>query len=154
SPVALRALVPLMWLAGALRLDRVARALPAGSRLRSMLELTPRAELADARARLPSSWAARGERRGRAALLQGCVQRVLFNDVNIATAELLASEGWDVHAPEAPGCCGALELHTGYGRGAAARAKETIAAFEGCDRIVTNAAGCGSALKEYGHLLR
>ena len=67
---------------------------------------------------------------------------------------MLAAEGWEVHAPRTPRCCGALQLHTGYAEDARALARETIAAFEGFDVVVVNAAGCGSALKDYGHLFR
>jgi glycolate oxidase iron-sulfur subunit len=85
-------------------------------------------------------------------LLQGCVQRVFFHDVNSATARVLAAEGFDVHAPRLPRCCGALQMHTGYDSRDLARA--TIQAFEGCDHVVANAAGCGSSMKDYPHLLR
>ena len=86
-------------------------------------------------------------------LLQGCVQRVFFADVNEATIDVLAAEGWEVPAPQRPRCCGSLQQHTGYEPAAQARARETIAAFEGCDIVVVNAAGCGSGMKDYGHLL-
>src|SRR5439155_13129877 len=87
-------------------------------------------------------------------LLQGCVQRVFFGEVNRATAEVLAAEGFEVHVPARPGCCGALQLHAGDDVPARARARETIAALEGYEHVVVNAAGCGSAIKDYGHLLR
>ncbi len=103
---------------------------------------------------LPAVVPARGVRRGRVGLLQGCVQRVLFGGVNAATARVLAAEGFDVAIPRGPRCCGALQLHAGEEGPALARARETIAAFDGCDLVVVNAAGCGSAMKEYGELLR
>jgi glycolate oxidase iron-sulfur subunit len=87
------------------------------------------------------------------AFLQGCVNRVLFGDVNAATVRVLAAEGWEVHAPARPRCCGALPLHSGAEPTALALAKETIAAFEAYDTIAVNVAGCGSAMKDYGHLL-
>jgi glycolate oxidase iron-sulfur subunit len=68
----------------------------------------------------------------------------------------LAAEGFEVLAPEAPDCCGALELHSGEEEAALARARSTIAAFAGLgdlDYVVVNAAGCGAAMKEYGELL-
>jgi glycolate oxidase iron-sulfur subunit len=102
--------------------------------------------------RLPERTSARGEKRGTVGLLQGCVQRVFFHDVNVATAEVLAAEGFDVYAPRLPRCCGALQMHTGYDSGDLQRA--TIEAFESCDFVVTNAAGCGSSMKDYGHLMR
>ena len=82
--------------------------------------------------------------------MQGCVQRVFFGDVNAATVRVLAAEGWEVHAPRQPRCCGALQLHAGVEDEALALARETIAAYEGFDAIVVNVAGCGSAMKDYG----
>jgi glycolate oxidase iron-sulfur subunit len=81
------------------------------------------------------------------------VQRVFFHDVNLATAEVLAAEGFEVRAPKRPRCCGALLLHAGYEAEALALARQTIEAFEGCDLVAVNAAGCGSAMKDYGDLL-
>src|SRR5690606_12914256 len=122
--------------------------------LRELTRLAPRVPLRATWRRLPERTAARGPRRGRVGFVQGCVQRVFFGDVNAATVAVLAAEGFDVHAPRLPRCCGALQLHTGDGDGARALARATIAAFEGCDAVVVNAAGCGSAMKEYGHVLR
>jgi glycolate oxidase iron-sulfur subunit len=85
--------------------------------------------------------------------MQGCVQRVFFGDVNAATVRVLAAEGWEVHAPRQPRCCGALPLHGGVDEPARALARRTIAAYEPYDTIAVNVAGCGSAMKEYGHLL-
>jgi glycolate oxidase iron-sulfur subunit len=84
--------------------------------------------------------------------MQGCVQRVFFGDVNAATVRVLAAEGWEVHAPRRPRCCGALQLHTGVEDDARKLAKATIDAYEGFDHVVVNVAGCGSAMKEYGYL--
>jgi glycolate oxidase iron-sulfur subunit len=67
---------------------------------------------------------------------------------------VLAAEGFEVHAPRAPRCCGALGLHAGQEEDSLPLAKATIAAFERFDHVVVNAAGCGSAIKDYGHLLR
>ena len=104
---------------------------------------------------LPARIPARGERRAVVGMLTGCVQQVLFPQVNVATARVLAAEGCDVIVPRAQGCCGALSLHGGRRAEAAAFARRTIETFEraGVDAVVVNAAGCGSALKEYGHLL-
>jgi glycolate oxidase iron-sulfur subunit len=96
---------------------------------------------------------AAGASRGRVALLQGCVQRGFFGDVNAATARVLAAEGWEVHAPAAPRCCGALQYHEGDHDEARELAQQTIDALNDYDLVVTNAAGCGSAMKEYGHLI-
>jgi glycolate oxidase iron-sulfur subunit len=82
------------------------------------------------------------------------VQRVFYPQVHLATINALATEGFDVIAPAASGCCGALELHGGMEEGAVSKASATIAAFPtDIDHVVVNAAGCGSAMKEYGELL-
>jgi glycolate oxidase iron-sulfur subunit len=114
--------------------------------------LAPKVSTRAAMRRLPEVTPAFGERRGRVALMQGCVQRVFFNDVNAATVRVLAAEGWEVHAPRQPRCCGALQLHTGVEDEARELARKTIDAYEGFDRVVVNVAGCGSAMKEYGYL--
>jgi len=97
-----------------------------------------------------------GMKRRRVGLLLGCVQREFFSQVNAATARVLAAEGCEVVAPGEQPCCGALLVHAGEESAAVALAKRTIDAFEGAnvETIVTNAAGCGSNVKEYGHLLR
>jgi glycolate oxidase iron-sulfur subunit len=114
--------------------------------------LAPKVSTRAAMRRLPEVTPAVGERRGRVALMQGCVQRVFFNDVNAATVRVLAAEGWEVHAPRQPRCCGALQLHTGVEDEARELARKTVDAYEGFDRVVVNVAGCGSAMKEYGYL--
>ena len=88
-----------------------------------------------------------GERRARVGLLLGCVQRVVFGDVNVATARVLAAEGCEVVAP-AQECCGALHLHAGRAAEGHRRAEELARAFGDVDAIVVNAAGCGSHLKD------
>jgi glycolate oxidase iron-sulfur subunit len=95
-------------------------------------------------------------KRRRVGLLLGCVQREFFQDVNAATARVLAAEGCEVVAPPEQSCCGALLVHSGEEEAALALARKTIEAFEHADVefVVTNAAGCGSCVKEYGHLLR
>ena len=97
-----------------------------------------------------------GTKRRRVGLLLGCVQREFFSQVNAATARVLAAEGCEVLAPEEQPCCGALLVHAGEEAAAVELAKRTIDAFEraNVETIVTNAAGCGSNVKEYGHLLR
>jgi glycolate oxidase iron-sulfur subunit len=86
----------------------------------------------------------------RVALLAGCVQSVVFGDVNRATARVLAAEGFDVSVPRAQGCCGALHAHAGRLEGGIERARELARELAGVDHIVTNAAGCGSHLKDHG----
>ncbi len=99
---------------------------------------------------------AEGPRRAVVGMLTGCVQQVFFPGVNEATVRLLTAEGCDVVIPAGQGCCGALSLHSGRVTEAARFARRTIAAFEAADVdvIVVNSAGCGSAMKEYGELLR
>jgi glycolate oxidase iron-sulfur subunit len=103
---------------------------------------------------LPEYVPARGKARGRVALLTGCVQRYLFHDVNRDTLRLLSLAGWDVVIPRTQACCGALELHAGWIGIFRERAQALAAAFpEDVDHVVTNAAGCGSAMRDYGHWL-
>ncbi len=89
-----------------------------------------------------------GEKRLRVGLLLGCVQRVVFGDVNAATARVLAAEGCEVVAPRSQGCCGALHLHAGRLGEGRRRARRVADALSDVDAIVVNAAGCGSHLKE------
>ena len=150
-PGRLRLLVPALALARRTRLQRL---IPARlRRLRAMVAMAPEVPLRAAWQQLPAVTPARGEKRGTVALLQGCVQRVFFAQVNRATIDVLAAEGFEVHAPRAPRCCGSLQLHTGYEREAQASAHETVAAFAGFDTVLVNAAGCGSGMKEYDHLI-
>jgi len=106
--------------------------------------------------KIPELIPAQGERRRRVGLLLGCVQRVFFPQVNAATARVLAAEGCEVVAPAAQSCCGALLVHTGEEEQAVEFARRTIDLFEKAevDTVIINAAGCGSTVKEYGHLLR
>jgi len=130
------------------------RLLPA--RLEAMERLLPPISLNDLNAEVPERIAAQGPVRMRVGLLLGCVQRVFFADVNSATARVLAAEGCEVIIPRAQGCCGALAEHAGEEADAKRAARSLIEAFEGAgvEVIVINAAGCGSAMKRYGHLLR
>jgi len=86
----------------------------------------------------------------RVALMAGCVQSVVFGDVNAATARVLAADGYDVHVPRAQSCCGALHAHAGRLDEGVARAHTLADDLSGYDLIVTNAAGCGSHLKDHG----
>ena len=93
--------------------------------------------------------------RGSAALLRGCVMDGLFTETNRATERTLRVNGYAMVRPPSPRCCGALHAHAGDLEGARELARANIAAFEKTpsDFIVTNAAGCGAMMKEYGHLL-
>jgi glycolate oxidase iron-sulfur subunit len=150
-PGRLRAIAPLAALQRVLPTERAVRRFP---RLRELTRVAPRTSVREAWQRLPEHTPARGTRRGRVGFMQGCVQRVFFAGVNTATVSVLAAEGFEVFAPRQPRCCGALQLHTGYDEEARALARATIAAFEDYETVVVNAAGCGSAMKDYGHLFR
>jgi glycolate oxidase iron-sulfur subunit len=93
-------------------------------------------------------------RKATAFLHAGCIMQVAFADWNDATVRVLQRAGCDVIAPAAQGCCGAIGIHAGDMDRGRALAKRNIVAFErsGADVYVVNAAGCGSSLKEYGHL--
>ena len=125
-------------------------------RLQALEGLMPKVSLGDLRRRVPYVTPATGSTRRRVGLLTGCVQSVFFAGCNEATARVLAAEGCEVVAPPRQGCCGALALHAGEEPLALAKAKATIDLFSrlGVDTVVVNAAGCGSSMKEYGHLLR
>lgn len=121
--------------------------------LKPMLELLP--------ATLPpkQSWPevtpAKGERRARVALLIGCAQQVLEPDINTATIEVLTRNGIEVLVPRAQGCCGGLAWHTGDLAAARDFARRNLDAFPAdVDAVLTNAAGCGSAMHEYHLVLR
>jgi glycolate oxidase iron-sulfur subunit len=145
-PGRLRALAPMMALQ-----DRLGVREHLGDKL-PFLRLAPRARARAAFAQLPEITPAVGEKRATVAFMQGCVQRVLFGDVNAATVRVLAAEGFEVHAPRQPRCCGALQFHSGEEQPARALARRTAAAYAGYDAVITNVAGCGSAMKDYGHL--
>jgi len=97
-----------------------------------------------------------GRKRARVGILAGCAMRVLFGDVNADTVAVLAANGCEVLVNRRQGCCGALHGHNGYGEEAKSLARSLIDAFspfDGLDAVVVNSAGCGSMMKEYGHLL-
>jgi glycolate oxidase iron-sulfur subunit len=125
------------------------------SRLRSMLELAPPVAVRSLTERLPERTPAQGPQRLRVGMLAGCVQRIVFPEVNRATIRVLAAEGCEVITPGQQGCCGALSRHSGRLEEARAFARRTIEDFERArlDVVVVNAAGCGSSMKEYGELL-
>jgi glycolate oxidase iron-sulfur subunit len=94
------------------------------------------------------------KRRGiKVALFTGCIMEPLFGRVNRATLEVLRANGFDVEVPGPQGCCGALLVHAGYTDEAKKLARSNVAAFWNCDVVLNNSAGCGAAMKDYGHLL-
>ena len=94
---------------------------------------------------------ARGEPRGVAAVVAGCVMDPWFGDVHAATIELLTRSGYKVVAPPSQTCCGALAAHDGWAEDTRAMAATNVAALGGADLVVVNAAGCSAHMKEYGH---
>ena len=149
------AMAPLAILGGAVRAfasSAAGRILPA--RVRAAMAVAPPITVAGLFAKVAVETPAAGVARQRVAVLTGCVQRLAFDEVNQATVRVLAAEGCSVHAPAAQGCCGALALHAGEADQARTLARHNIEVFErsGVERIVVNAAGCGSAMKEYGEL--
>jgi len=97
-----------------------------------------------------------GKRRAKVAMLNGCVMPLLFGDVNEATVRVLQRNGCEIVFPKDQICCGALNIHNGESVAANMMARRNIDAFfeAGVDVVIVNAAGCGAAMKEYGHLLR
>jgi glycolate oxidase iron-sulfur subunit len=128
------------------------RLLPAWMRETVALACQPRARETLA----PFHPATGSERRGTVGFVPGCVMSVVFGPTNAASVGLLNRAGYDVKIPRGQGCCGALHLHGGRLEEAREFARRNVAAFGGdeLEAIIINAAGCGSALKEYGHLLR
>ena len=124
-------------------------------RLGDLRQLTPSAEPPFFFSQLGRTFPPEGERKYRVAFLAGCIANVSFARLNEATVRVLQRNGCEVVVPEGQGCCGALHLHAGMRDEARKLARRNIDAIldGGFDAIITNAAGCGSTLKEYGELL-
>ena len=126
-------------------------------RLRGLIALAPAGPLAKPQAAPPT--ATTGARRARMVLLDGCVQQTLAPEINAATARLLTRLGVDVVPAGDAGCCGALTHHLGKEDAALASARRNIDAWwrqvegTGLDAIVITASGCGTTVKDYGHML-
>ena len=139
-----------------LRLERAVEAagftklLP--ERLQRMQRLLPR--LQPAARRLPELLPATGLRRARVALFTGCVAEAIFGQTNRATARVLQANGCEVVVPREQVCCGAIHYHSGAGEPALALASGNAEAFrpDEVDAVIVNVAGCGSMLKDYGHI--
>ena len=126
-------------------------------KLRAMEAMAPPIAFGELFSSIPERIPTVGKPRKRVAFLLGCVQRVFFSNVNQATLRVLAAEGCEVVIPQGQGCCGALMYHAGQEDDAIAMARQFIDEFDkeidNVDAIVINAAGCGSTLKQYGHIL-
>jgi glycolate oxidase iron-sulfur subunit len=104
---------------------------------------------------LPTIYPAKGKRRARVALLSGCVQSVLAPDINWATLHVLAENGVETVIPKQQGCCGSILMHIGEEQQALKLARHNLGAFPAdVEAIITNAAGCGSGMHEYGLLFK
>lgn len=104
---------------------------------------------------LPTFTPAQGQRRGKVGLLVGCVQQVIAPEINQSTIQVLSINGFDVVVPSQQSCCGALGMHTGNAKQAKHLAQFNFDLFaDDLDAIITNAAGCGSGIKEYELLFR
>jgi glycolate oxidase iron-sulfur subunit len=141
-----------------LRLDQAAEAIGLTKllpeKLRRMQALLPR--LKPRGPALPDVLPPIGARRARVALFTGCVQDALFPHVNWATARVLQANGCEVVVPKRQACCGAIHYHSGSGEPALEFANRNAAAFnpDDVDAVIINVAGCGSMLKDYGHVAR
>ena len=130
------------------------------ARLRAMLALAPKTVPPVSWMDDPQIFPAEGERRMRVALQTGCAQRALDTDINAATIRLLTRHGAEVVIADGMGCCGALVHHMGReeaSHDAAARNVRAWMAVEragGLDAVVINTSGCGTTVKDYGHMLR
>lgn len=125
-----------------------------------MLDLAPRSVTAQPATMMRGAQPIRGIRRGRVAILSGCAQSVLDPGINVATIRLLARLGVEVVVPEGEGCCGALVHHMGRESEALDFARNNVDVWirqietKGLDAIIITASGCGTTIKDYGHMLR
>jgi glycolate oxidase iron-sulfur subunit len=143
----------------AARLARPFRGLAAAagaSRIAALLDLVPSPMPKVNLPGVPGTYAAEGAARGRVALLMGCVQSVLDRDINAAAIRLLTRIGYDVVVAGGEPCCGSLTHHMGKERDALARARRSIDQWmqANVDAVVVTASGCGTTIKDYGHMLR
>jgi glycolate oxidase iron-sulfur subunit len=158
SPAALTILGAMAYLfeaSGMRRLLRRLARLNLLGRLGDLVQLAPSAEPPFFFSQIGKTFPAEGRQRRRVAFLAGCIANVCFARLNEATVRVLQKNACEVVIPKGQGCCGALHLHSGLREEARKLARRNIDAVlgGGFDAIVTNAAGCGSTLKEYGELL-
>jgi glycolate oxidase iron-sulfur subunit len=148
------------WAMRAARIGKPLAGLVPDKRLKAMLALAPRRLPAPGPGERPTVFPAEGARRARVALLTGCAQKVLAPGINAATIRLLTRLGCEVVVAPGQGCCGALTHHMGKTELAHATAAGTIRAWAaeidgaGLDAVVINTSGCGTTVKDYGHMFR
>ena len=142
------------------KLGRPFRFLMPDARLKAMLDMAPKTIPPVSRNDDPQSFAPQGTRKKRVALMTGCAQKALNTDINDATIRLLTRLGCEVVVAEGAGCCGALTHHMGKTDESHASAAKNIRAWSaemdgaGLDAIVINTSGCGTTIKDYGHMFR
>jgi glycolate oxidase iron-sulfur subunit len=158
SPALMTVLGALLFLYQSSGLQKLIRTLGLWTlldKLGDLEQLTPPAEPPFFFGKIGKTFPAEGRRRYRVALMAGCIANVCFARLNEATVRVLQKNGCDVAVPAGQGCCGALHVHAGLREEARSLARRNIDALVdgGYDAILTNAAGCGSTLKEYGELL-
>jgi glycolate oxidase iron-sulfur subunit len=130
------------------------------ARLRAMLDMVPKTIPPVSRNDDPQTFAAKGKQVARVALMTGCAQRALNTDINDATIRVLTRLGVEVVVARDMGCCGALVHHMGKEKESHASARRNIRAWMaakrkgGLDAIIINTSGCGTTVKDYGHMLR
>lgn len=136
-----------------IRRSGILRLMP--KRLRELEAMTPQVQAKFSAELIAPTTPANGARKYRVAMLTGCAQDLIFSDVNRDTVEVLARNGCEVVTPPEQSCCGSLHAHNGEWELAQQLARKSIDQFppEDFDAIITNAAGCGSHLKHYAHLL-
>ena len=142
------------------KIARPFKALVPDARLRAMLEMAPKHIPPVSRNDDPQSFAPQAPQKKRVALMTGCAQKALNTDINDATIRLLTRLGCEVVVAEGAGCCGALTHHMGREDESHATAAKNIRAWsaeidgKGLDAIVINTSGCGTTVKDYGHMFR
>lgn len=148
------------WALIGAKLGRPFRFLMPDARLKAMLEMAPKSIPPVSRNDDPQSFAPVAEKKLRVALMTGCAQKALNTDINDATIRLLTRLGCEVVVAEGAGCCGALTHHMGKTSESHATAAKNIKAWcaemdcKGLDAIVINTSGCGTTVKDYGHMFR
>ncbi len=148
------------WALIGAKIGRPFRFLMPDARLRAMLDMAPKSIPPVSRNDDPQSFAPVTEKKMRVALMTGCAQKALNTDINDATIRLLTRLGCEVVVAEGAGCCGALTHHMGKSKESHAAAAKNISAWcaemdgAGLDAIVINTSGCGTTVKDYGHMFR
>ncbi|NKW90980.1 glycolate oxidase subunit GlcF [Rhodobacteraceae bacterium R_SAG9] len=148
------------WALIGAKVGRPFRFLMPDARLKAMLDMAPKSIPPVSRNDDPQSFAPKAEKKMRVALMTGCAQKALNTDINDATIRLLTRLGCEVVVAEGAGCCGALTHHMGKTSESHATAAKNIKAWcaemdgKGLDAIVINTSGCGTTVKDYGHMFR